>query len=149
MLQKETIYNLFYQLLSQKINRLQSILIDLKNIAANETKSTAGDKHETALAMLQIEQANNRTQLVVLTTQKEILNKINPCLKPIKIVIGALVTTNNGIYFVSVALGKINIEDKNIFAISPASPLGGLMMGLCIGNNFTFNNILYTIESID
>jgi hypothetical protein len=42
---------------------LQQVLADLKESGANETKSTAGDKHETALAMLQIEQANTRGQL--------------------------------------------------------------------------------------
>ena len=34
---------------------LQQVLNDLKESGVNETKSKAGDKHETTLAMLQIE----------------------------------------------------------------------------------------------
>ncbi len=55
---------------------LQQRLNDLKESGANETKSTAGDKHETALAMVQIEQANIRKQLEEALAQKVILEKI-------------------------------------------------------------------------
>ena len=55
---------------------LQQRLNDLKESGANETKSTAGDKHETALAMVQIEQANIRKQLEEALAQKAILEKI-------------------------------------------------------------------------
>jgi hypothetical protein len=44
---------------------VQKVLADLHHSASNETKSTAGDKHETALAMLQLEQENKRQQLRV------------------------------------------------------------------------------------
>ena len=60
---KENVYSAFAQLLNEKINNVQQILQELHRSAANETKSTAGDKHETALAMLQIEQENKRSQL--------------------------------------------------------------------------------------
>ena len=54
---KQKIYKHYQQLINDKVQQLQKVLTDLKESSSNETKSTAGDKHETALAMLQIEQA--------------------------------------------------------------------------------------------
>ncbi|HRD58863.1 MAG TPA: hypothetical protein PK504_12485, partial [Ferruginibacter sp.] len=73
MLNKQKVYSHFANLLSQKMNELQNVLVELKETSSNETKSTAGDKHETALAMLQIEQANKRNQLEQLMLQKNVL----------------------------------------------------------------------------
>ena len=68
---KETIYYFYKQQLQDKINHVQLILQELSQSAANETKSTAGDKHETALAMLQLEQENKRKQLNELRLQQK------------------------------------------------------------------------------
>ena len=83
---KQKIYNYYRQVINDKISLLQKVLADLKESGANETKSTAGDKHETALAMLQIEQANVRGQLKEAQEQKTALEKINPALSPSVIV---------------------------------------------------------------
>ena len=149
MTRKETIYNLFAKQLQQKIVQLNLVLLDLKNIAANETKSTAGDKHETALAMVQIEQAKLRSQLQVLLNQQEIIKKINPLITPIKVVMGCLVNTNNGEYFISTALGKVILNNNTIQAMSPMAPLGAILLGLCVKDTFNFNKLQYTITSIN
>lgn len=73
MLNKQKVYSHFANLLTQKMNELQNVLVELKETGSNETKSTAGDKYETALAMLQIEQANKRNQLEQLMLQKNVL----------------------------------------------------------------------------
>jgi len=57
---KQKIYTHFLKMLNTNISILQKSLVDLKESSSNETKSTAGDKYETALAMLQIEQSNAR-----------------------------------------------------------------------------------------
>ncbi len=57
---KQKIHGHTLEIINAKISLLQKVLADLKESGSNETKSTAGDKHETALAMLQIEQANTR-----------------------------------------------------------------------------------------
>ena len=62
-MQKETVYYAFKNILVERINLVRSSLEELKEMGKNETKSTAGDKHETALAMVQLEQEKMRTQL--------------------------------------------------------------------------------------
>jgi len=127
---------------------LQKILDDLKESGANETKSTAGDKHETALAMLQIEQANTRAQLQEVLAQKGVLEKINPALSVSIVVNGSLIKTNKGYLFMSTALGKVVIDNISVTALSPQSPLGQKLMGLKINDNCTINNTAYHIEDI-
>ena len=46
---KQKIYSHYLQLINEKVQQLQKVLDDLKESSSNETKSTAGDKHETAL----------------------------------------------------------------------------------------------------
>ena len=148
MMLKQKVYNNYLQLITDKVSRLQQILADLKESGSNETKSTAGDKHETALAMLQIEQANTRGQLDVALAQKAILEKINPTLSAQVIVNGSLIKTNSAYLFMSVALGKSLVDNIPVIALSPQSPLGMKLMGLSVSEIAEFNGKKYLIENI-
>lgn len=145
---KQKIYNHYIQVINTKVHLLQQLLADLKESGSNETKSTAGDKHETALAMLQIEQANTREQLKEAVAQKTTLEKINPSISAIKIVNGSLVKTDRGYFFVSIASGKTVIDGITVMTISPQSPLGIKLMGLIAGDMVSVNNNSYYIQSI-
>ncbi len=145
---KQKIYIHYLQVINDKIGLLQKVLDDLKESGANETKSTAGDKHETALAMLQIEQANTRAQLKEVELQKAALEKINPSLTPTVIVTGSLIKTNRGYLFLSIAAGKAIIDGKEVIALSKQSPLGKQLTGLKEGDTVVINNATYVIESI-
>ena len=146
---KQKIYNHYLNVINDKVLMLQKVLADLKESSSNETKSTAGDKHETALAMLQIEQANIQGQLQEALTKKMVLEKINPDVRASIILNGSLIKTNRGYLWMSVALGKTEIENINVIALSPQSPLGQKLMGLKTGDSTGINNIEYTIEGIE
>jgi transcription elongation GreA/GreB family factor len=145
---KQKIYSHYLQAATAKIILLQQTLADLKESGANETKSTAGDKHETALAMLQIEQANKRTQLQEALEQKALLEKIANVTNITKIVHGSLIKTNKGFFYMSVALGKAVVDDVAVIAISPQSPLGAKLMGLCVYDKVEINANAYLVEEI-
>jgi len=146
---KEKIYQQYVHAVHGKITLLQKTLQDLTDSAANETKSTAGDKHETALAMLQIEQENSSRQLAEALKQKAALEKIDPSLHPEQVVNGSLVKTSKGCFFISLGLGKITVDETLIIALSPESPLGAEMMHLKKGDSFSFNGSNYTIENTE
>ena len=146
---KEKIYQVCVEIVQQKIDTLQKNLHDLSDSAGNETKRTAGDKHETALAMLQIEQENNSRQLKEVLRQKAVLEKLDPQLQTAMIVRGSLVETNKGHFYISLGLGKLRVEDETIFAVSPEAPLGKLMLMKKAGDAFQFNNIAYEIISVE
>lgn len=146
---KQKIYGHYLRIIHDKVAVLQQVLADLKESGSNETKSTAGDKHETALAMLQIEQANTRAQLQELLLQKAALEKIDPGLSAKLVLNGSLVKTDRGYLYISIALGKIMVDDKAVIALSPQSPLGQKLMGLKKGEAAEMNNLRYVIETID
>ncbi len=146
---KQKIYDHYLQLIQDKVAILQKVLDDLKESGANETKSTAGDKHETALAMLQIEQANKRAQLQEVLAQKAALEKIDPTLSASMIVNGSLIKTNRGYLFMSTALGKASVDNMAVIALSPQSPLGQKLMGLKTKDTASINGMGYHIESIE
>lgn len=145
---KQKIYNHYGNLVHEKIAMLQKVLDDLKESGANETKSTAGDKHETALAMLQIEQANTRAQLQEVLNQQAALEKINPEISATTVLNGSLVKTDRGYLFLSVALGKAVVDGIAVIALSPQSPLGQKLMGLGVGEVVSVNNTNYAIIEI-
>jgi len=146
---KQKIYDHYLRLVNEKITMLQKVLDDLKESGANETKSTPGDKHETALAMLQIEQANTRAQLQEVLNQQAALEKINPDIHADTILNGSLIKTNRGYLFMSVALGRAVVDDVAVIALSPQSPLGQKLRGLKVGETAEINNIAYLVERIE
>ncbi len=146
---KQQIHSHCLQVVNDKIGLLQQVLADLKESGANETKSTAGDKHETALAMLQIDQANTRSQLQDAVDKKAVLDKINPALVPIKVVQGSLVKTDKGYLYLAIALGKVNLGGCTITVLSSQSPLGSKLMGLAVGDEAEMNGTRYAIETIE
>jgi hypothetical protein len=145
---KEEIYNRCIELVDEKIAFLQTALKELTQSAANESKSTAGDKHETALAMLQIEQENTSRQLKEVLTSKLHLSQINIHLTPGKVTNGTLVQTNKGLLFLSIALGKLNINNTSVIVLSPQSPLGNKLLGLKPTDKAEMNGTTYVIEEL-
>jgi hypothetical protein len=145
---KEEIFNRCIVLVDEKIAFLQTALKELTQSAANESKSTAGDKHETALAMLQIEQENTSRQLKEVLTSKLHLSQINIHLTPGKVTSGTLVQTNKGLLFLSIALGKLNINNTSVIVLSPQSPLGNKLLGLKPTDKAEMNGTTYVIEEL-
>lgn len=145
---KAIIYQHFYGILANKINALAEELQSLASSAASETKSTAGDKHETALAMLQIEQENKRRQLKEWQGQMDILKRMDATVVSADVRPGSLVETDHGWFFISVALGNAIINEKKLYAISPASPLGKQLAGAKPGDEIAMNERLYKVISL-
>jgi hypothetical protein len=146
---KGKVYTQFHRLLREKADAIQQLLNDLKEAGSNETKSTAGDKHETALAMLQIEQENKRKQLRDAVEQLRRFERLDPTFVGERVSNGSLVKTNRGWLLIGVAAGKIMVDDLTVTAISPESPLGGKLIGLASGAIARVNNIEYYIENIE
>lgn len=114
----------------------------------NDAKGSAGDKHETALSMMHIEQEKLNRKLAEILEQKAVLTKINPDADSAKVALGSLVTVNQLLLFVSAALPKISVDGLTIIAVSPQSPLGSQLMGKHTGFAFEMNATSYTISAI-
>jgi transcription elongation GreA/GreB family factor len=148
MIFKQKIHQQYLQLVQDKIDVFHDMILALTEDSKNDAKGSAGDKHETALSMMHIEQEKITQKLKESIAQKEILDKIDATKNTSRITIGSLVVTNKLTVYIATALPKIVIDAKNIFAISPQSPLGNQLMGKDIGFTFEINGVKYTIEEI-
>lgn len=146
---KQKIYTQCVLLLAEKISGLSNSLAELGEGAQNDAKSSAGDKHETAVAMMQIEQEKLGRQLNEMLEQRSVLEKIDITVRSPQITTGSLVTTNNGLIFICIALGKIIVDQKPVIAVSLRSPLGLKLAGLKTGDSAEVNGTKYNIERID
>ena len=145
---KKQILQQHQQLLQDKIDVFRDMISGLTEDAQNDAKGSAGDKHETALSMMHIEQEKLNHKLKEILDQKAILDKIDASANHTKIALGSLVQANGMFLFISAALPKITIEDKTIIAVSPQSPLGSKLMGNEVGFEFEINTTKYIIQSI-
>lgn len=145
---KQRLYEHCQQLLRDKHRHLHERMQALQNSAANETKSTAGDKHETALAMLQLEQEQLRRQLREASEQLAILDRIQPAVKNAQAGAGSLILTDKGTFFIATAIGRIRFEDEPYMVISAASPLGQRLLGTRQNDVITLNNTTYMVLEI-
>ncbi|EKT3966140.1 GreA/GreB family elongation factor [Flavobacterium psychrophilum] len=148
MVVKQEIHQQYLQLVQDKIDVFQDMISSLTEDSKNDAKGSAGDKHETALSMMHIEQEKLTHKLKESIAQKAILDKIDASQIHHKVAVGSLVITNNLTVYISVALPKITIQNKNIFAISPQSPLAIQLMGKGVGYEFEVNLIKYIIQDI-
>jgi transcription elongation GreA/GreB family factor len=144
---KQKVYEYCRELINSRLTAHQQALKSLIDSAANETKSTAGDKYETARAMLHIEQDNIRRQIAEVKAQKAVLDGFDPQIHRETIGLGSLVKTNAGYYYLSVAIGKLSINGQPIIALSPQSPLGSKLTGAAIGDTVEMNNREILIEA--
>ncbi len=145
---KEKLHAALLQTIAEKIHRLQENIADLRSGAANETKSTAGDKYETALAMLQIEQDNINRQLQDQMRMRAIAESIDPATVHKKAGPGSVVETDKGVFYICVGLGKLVAEELAVVAISAASPMGQQLSGSAENDSITMNGNSYRITKI-
>ncbi len=132
----------------QIIYNYKRILNDLQEAKSNETKSSVGDKYETGRTMLQIEEEKMKTQLNNAQSQNQLIELIDPKEEHDKSQFGSLVFTNKGNYFVSIAFGKMTINNVSYYCISTGSPIAQLILGLVAKDIFHFNNQEFKIEKV-
>ncbi len=145
---KVMIYKSTLEALNNKINDLRLILQESYPSMFDDSKSSAGDKHETALAMAQLEQEKLTKQLNILLLQEASMKVIDPTLKHQKITIGSLVETNKGWYYFSISLGQLICQNNAFFALSLEAPLGQIMRGKVAGEQVTFNGMITEIIGV-
>jgi len=133
--------------LSGSINHLGQQITALKDSLLSESKSTAGDKHETGRASIQLEIEQISNQLKV---KEEMFNeltriKFDSSLESIQA--GSYVKSSIGEFILSIAVGKISKHDS--FAISLNSPFAKQAIGLNKGDSFELNGREVKILEVD
>lgn len=145
---KSRVYARYLQLLSDKIDVFRDMISGLAEDAENDAKSSAGDKHETGLSMMHLEQEKLSVNLRDCLAQRDALLRVDIAQENQRVVSGSLVRVNGMWLFVLQAMPKILVDGRTIFGISPESPLGSQLIGNQQGFSFIFNATSYTIEQV-
>ena len=125
--------------IDEKLESIQKEVGELKKSLSSETKSSMGDKYETAREMINLEKGKLSEQLEQFNKMKLLLKSIDPEKELNEVKTGAHVTTLQGEFYVSVGLGGLHVDDKKVFAISPVSPIGQAMLDKKVGDTFSIN----------
>lgn len=126
---KRTVHLACLRLLEAKMAALQAELDDLSAGSESESKSSAGDKHETGRAMMHLEQDRLGRQWKELQTQHAILQGIQVESASPQIVRGSLIQMKQGWFYLSIALGRVEVDGTSVLTLSPESPLGQTCLG--------------------
>ena len=102
-------------------------------------KSSAGDKHNTERAHLQLQAEKLGQQFKALDAQRSLLSRVQLDSKSDRIHWGSLVITDQQKYFIAIAAGPIIINDETVFVIAPQSPIGKLLLGKPVGDTLEWN----------
>jgi hypothetical protein len=146
--QKQQLIQACRDYLKDKINSLNTIINEVTESSNSESKSSAGDKHETSKAMMQLEIEKLGTQLKEAELQLAEFEKINFNKIHQSIEQGSLVETNKGYFLIASSIGKISVDDKTVFVISSKSPLAVAFSGKKLKDKISFNGMEYFIESV-
>jgi len=128
--------------------KISKNISDIEESLLEESKSSAGDKHETGRAMLQIDRENAGKQLQEIENLQKILPKIDVKAVSDYARLGSLVYTNQATYFMSISIGDVLVGKTHYFCVALQSPIGGLLLGKKKGEVFQFNGREFKVTSI-
>lgn len=136
---KTLLYQECLVFVTNRLKTITNIIASNKKALNSETKSSAGDKHETGRAMLQLEMEKAGQQLAAINQMKAVLQRIDPIKESATAILGSLVVTDKATYFLAISAGKIIIDTKEYYAISIDTPIGQQILGKQVGRHIPFN----------
>ncbi len=145
---KEALFSQCEAFVNKRSQTVEAVLSSNQKALQSETKSSAGDKHETGRAMIQIEREKLGNQVLVLEQEIQKLRSLKNHYNTGIVSLGSVVRTDNGNYYIALAAESCDIEIHTFYCISPISPIGKLLLGKKIKEHINFNNIISTILEI-
>jgi len=136
------------KVIDEKVIFLHALMVEAQEAANEETKGSAGDKHETGRAMMHQERDRHAAVLAEALEQKRTFDQIRHDETSLHVKAGSLVKTDDGNFLIAVGIGKIEADGMTAFAIAASSPIGVLMLGKKAGEIISFNNKQYHIREV-
>ncbi|MFC0603487.1 3-oxoacyl-ACP synthase [Winogradskyella pulchriflava] len=146
---KQVLYNMCQEYVNNRLETIKSTINDIEQGLNSETKSSAGDKHETGRAMLQLEREKAGQQLAEVQKLQELLQKIDLEKQFTKVALGSIVETSGLNYFIAISSGELTINDKKYYAISPVTPIAKQLLSKKVGDSIHFRSSTFVINKIE
>jgi hypothetical protein len=133
-LTKTQIHEYCLQELTTRLQNASEAMAALRESVAADTKSSMGDKYETAREMAQQELEKISRQMGMLQQSLGIFNRIQSSLKLTVIGLGALIETDKGFFYMAAPLGKIVIQNQKSWSfhrsLRPENPCWAKKSGI-------------------
>ena len=124
-------------------------LLSLREALGTETKSSAGDKHETGRAMIHLEQARVLEAVNRLEAMRSKLRQYAAAVGTVQRVSpGALVETTGPWVLVGVPLGKMQLPNALVLCVGAEAPLAQQWHGAKPGDQVALGPQKLTIQAI-
>lgn len=133
-------------------NRLDTInktILELQESLTSETKSSAGDKHETGRAMVQLEREKAGHQLAEIQKVNQLLAKISTEKTSKVIGLGSVVYTTKSNYYIAISAGELEVGTQKFYAIAANTPIAQLLLGKTIGDDIVFRVQNFSITDVN
>jgi transcription elongation GreA/GreB family factor len=145
---KQDLYNQCLSFVDNRLQTIQSTIKEIQESLTSETKSSAGDKHETGRAMLQLEREKAGQQLAEIQKISQLLTKIDISKSSNIVSLGNVVYTTQANYFIAISAGEFTVKDEKFYAISAITPIAQLLMGKKSGDVISFRDQKFKIISV-
>lgn len=145
---KTALLNHCKEVVEKRFSQIKQTIAGIEESLVEESKSSAGDKHETGRAMLQIDRENAGKQLLEIEKLQQLVRKIDINSKSDYVRLGSLVYTNQTTYFIGISIGAVTVGKTNYMCVALNSPIGQLLSGKKKGDMFMFNEKEYNIKSV-
>ncbi|MCU0431468.1 MAG: GreA/GreB family elongation factor [Cytophagaceae bacterium] len=144
---KKRLHQICLHAVTMRLQRLKATKEELQASANEETKSSAGDKYETGRSMAQLEIDKLAGQIKDAEQQLSILQSIKDNGRD-KVQLGSLILTTQGVFYLAVSLGPVEVDQEKFMVISTFSPIGKAMNGKRKGDSFENFNKKILIKEI-
>ncbi|MBK9288414.1 MAG: 3-oxoacyl-ACP synthase [Flavobacteriales bacterium] len=132
----------------ERIVDLEANILDTQRSSQSDTKSSAGDKHETGRAMAQLEVEKQQVSLGNLIAMRDVLARLDPTLPHKRVHEGALVRTDRGLFYIAVGLGRLVVDGQEVLVMSPQAPLAEALQRTPIGGTARFNGVAHVVVDV-
>ncbi len=133
---------------SERLHYIEEEIAQLREALAGETKSSAGDEYETGRAMLQLDLEKLGARQEHIRAMGQILKRIPKEGGKGQIVLGSLVRTSVGGFYLSISAGSYTSCGTVIQCVSMETPIVRALLGKTIGDTVNVNGRDITVLEV-
>ncbi len=146
---KEHLYSACLKFVENRLHTVQNTISGIQESLTSETKSSAGDKHETGRAMLQLEREKAGQQLAEIQKLQKVISKIDTTKSASRVGLGSIVYTSQSNYFIAISAGEVIIDTIKFYAISASTPIAQLLLSKQAGDLVSFRDHEFKITNVE
>ncbi len=130
----------------QTIKNFENLVNESTGDVYSQTESASQSEDRTAGEVDLL--GSYKNELAVAQSELAFLKSLDAGIENSKVEPGAIVITNQLIFFIAVSNDKIEVSGKEIFCISTNAPIYQMMDGLQKNDKFSFKEEKYAIENV-